>query len=104
MKFSDLKALGQVIEDQREDAEFCDVWDRMAFARDVANKVVRYRTEHDLSQRELAAIVGLVQPQIARLERADHQPSFDTLAKLSRATGLEFHFEVARGGVELVDA
>ncbi|WP_322761169.1 hypothetical protein [Frankia sp. Cr2] len=30
-------------------------------------------------------------------------PSFDTLAKLSRATGLEFHFEVACGGVELVD-
>ncbi|KLL12806.1 helix-turn-helix transcriptional regulator [Protofrankia coriariae] len=104
MKISDLKLLDQVIEEQREDAEFRDEWDRMAFARDVANRMLRYRTEHGLSQRDLAAIVGLAQPQITRLENADHQPSFDTLAKLSRATGLEFHFEIARAGVVLVDA
>jgi ribosome-binding protein aMBF1 (putative translation factor) len=104
MKLSDLKPLDQVIEDQREDADFREQWDRAAFARDVANRVVRYRTEHGMTQRQLAAIVGLVQPQIARLERADHQPSFETLAKLSRAIGLEFRFEVAGGGVALVDA
>jgi ribosome-binding protein aMBF1 (putative translation factor) len=104
MKLSDLKPLDEVIEEHRDDPEFRVVWDRMAFARDVANRVVQYRTERGLSQRELAAIVGLVQPQIARLEAAEHQPSFETLAKLTRATGLEFHLEVARGGVELLDA
>ncbi|ETA03047.1 hypothetical protein ThrDRAFT_01486 [Frankia casuarinae] len=78
MKLAALKPLDQVIEDNRADAEFRDAPDRRAFARDVANKVVRYRTEHGLSQRQLAAVVGLVQPQIARLERADHQPSSDT--------------------------
>jgi ribosome-binding protein aMBF1 (putative translation factor) len=104
MKLSELKPLDQVIEEHREDSEFRAEWDRMAFARDVANRVVRYRTERGLSQRQLAAIVDLVQPQIARLERAEHQPSFDTLAKLTRAIGLEFRFEVAHGGVELVSA
>lgn len=104
MKFSELRPFEQVIEEHREDAEFRAEWDRTAFARDVANRVVRYRTERGLSQRQLAAIVGLVQPQIARLERAEHQPSFDTLAKLTRATGLEFRFQVAHGGVELVSA
>jgi ribosome-binding protein aMBF1 (putative translation factor) len=104
MKLSDLKPLDQAIEEHREDPEFRAAWDSTAFARDVANRVAQYRTEHGLSQRELAAIVGLVQPQIARLERAEHQPSLETLAKLTRATGLEFRFEVAHGGVELVDA
>lgn len=104
MKLSDMKPLAQVVEEHREDPDFREEWDRMTFARDVANRVVQYRTERGLSQRDLAAVVGLVQPQIARLERADHQPSFDTLARLTRATGLTFRFEVTHGGVELVSA
>ena len=43
-------------------------------------------------------------PQIARLEKAEHQPSFETLARLTRATGLQFRFEVDNGAVELVSA
>jgi ribosome-binding protein aMBF1 (putative translation factor) len=93
MKLSDMKPLDQVIEEHRGDREFRAEWDRTAFARTVANQVVRYRTEHGLSQRELATIVGLAQPQIARLERAERQPSFETLAKLTGATGLEFRFQ-----------
>jgi ribosome-binding protein aMBF1 (putative translation factor) len=104
MKLSDLKSLDQVVEEQRKDDDFRAEWDRTAFAREVANRVIRYRAERGLSQRELAAIVDLVQPAIARLEKAEHQPSFETLAKLSRATGLEFRFEVADGSVELVSA
>lgn len=104
MKLSDLKSLDQVVEDARQDENFRAEWDRTAFAREVANRVVRYRTDNGLSQRDLAKIVDLVQPQIARLEKAEHQPSFETLVKLSRATGLEFRFEVADGGIELISA
>jgi|SRR6266542_2976116 len=104
MKLSELKSLDQMVEEHREDPEFRAEWDRLTFARDVANRVVAYRTERGLSQRELAAMVGLVQPQIARLEKAEHQPSFDTLAKLTRATGLEFRFDVSHGDVQLVSA
>jgi ribosome-binding protein aMBF1 (putative translation factor) len=104
MKMSDLKSFDQVIAEHRHDPDFRAEWDRTAFAREVANRVIQYRSDKGLSQRELAAIVGLVQPQIARLEKAEHQPSFETLVKLSRATGLEFHFDVARGNVELTSA
>lgn len=104
MKLSEMKSLDQVIEEQRADAVFRAEWDGGAFAREVANRVVRYRTEHRLSQREFAAMVGLVQPQIARLEKAEHRPSFDTIAKLTRATGLTFRFKAAHGGVELLSA
>lgn len=104
MKLSDLKSFDQVIAEHRRDPDFRAEWDRTAFAREVANRIVQYRADKGLSQRELAAIVGLVQPQIARLEKAEHQPSFETLVKLSRATGLEFHFDVSRGSVELTSA
>ena len=104
MKLTDLKSLDEVVEEHRQDEDFRAEWDRTAFAREVANRVIKYRAESGLSQRELAAIVGLVQPQVARLEKAEHQPSFETLVKLSRATGLEFRFEVARGGIELLSA
>jgi ribosome-binding protein aMBF1 (putative translation factor) len=104
MKLSDLKPLDQVIEEHCEDPEFRAEWDRLAFARDVANRIVQYRTRRGLSQRALAAAVGLAQPQIARIEGAEHQPSLETLAKLTRATGLEFHFEIAHGNVGLVSA
>lgn len=100
MKFSDLKSLDQVIEEHRNDSDFRAEWDRLAFAREIANHVAAYRTQCNLSQRDLAKIVGLVPLQIARLEKAEHQPSFETLAKLSRATGLEFRFEVTNGAIE----
>jgi DNA-binding XRE family transcriptional regulator len=104
MKLSDLKSLDQVVDEHRQDPDFRAEWDRTAFAREVANRVIQYRADRKLTQRELAAVVDLVQPQIARLEKAEHQPSFETLMKLSRATGLEFHFDVSHGTVELTAA
>jgi transcriptional regulator with XRE-family HTH domain len=100
MKLSDLKSIDQVItEDLASDAAFAEEWDRTAFARQVAITIVRYRAERGLSQRQLAAMTGLQQPAIARLEIGEGTPSLATLAKLSRATGLEFHLEIAQGDV-----
>lgn len=104
MKLSEMKSLDQVVEEHRQDPDFRAEWDRTAFAREVANRVIQYRAERNLTQRQLAAIVDLVQPQIARLEKAEHQPAFETLVKLTRATGLEFHFDVSHGTIELTSA
>ena len=104
MKLSELTPLDEVIGEHRGDPEFRAGWDRLAFARSVADRVVQYRTDRGLSQRQLAATIGLTQPQVARLEKAEHQPSFDTLARFTRATGLKFRFDVAHGEVELIPA
>jgi transcriptional regulator with XRE-family HTH domain len=101
MKLSDLKTFEQVIEEERQDPDFRAEWDRLAFAREVANRVVAYRADNNLSQRDLAKLVGMTQPAIARLEVAEHEPSLATLAKLSKATGLTFLMKVSDGGVEL---
>jgi len=103
MKLSELKSVDQIIaERQASDRGFADEWDRAAFARQVAITIVSYRSKLGLTQRELADLTGLKQPAIARLELGEAVPSLATLAKLSRATGLEFQVEVAEGEVGLL--
>ena len=101
MKLSELPALGEVIDRQREDPEFLEGWDRSAFAREVAIRIVRYRADRGLTQTQLAKAVGMLQPVIARLERGEQPPSLSTLARITAGTGIEFHLDVSNGGVAL---
>jgi transcriptional regulator with XRE-family HTH domain len=41
------------------------------------------------------------QPAVARLEAGEHNPSFDTLARLSSALGIELHIAVVSAGVAI---
>src|ERR1700737_4120004 len=47
------------------------------------------RREAGLTQAELARRVGVSQPEIARLERGNSNPTWDTLVRALRATGHE---------------
>jgi transcriptional regulator with XRE-family HTH domain len=60
----------------------------------VAIRLVEYRAEHGLSQRALAAKLGMKQPAIARLEAGDHTPSIETLVRLSRGLGMRFRLDI----------
>ena len=101
MKLSELPALQEVVDRQREDPEFREEWDRSAFAREVAIRIARYRADHGLTQTELARAVGMQQPVIARLERGEQPPSLATLARITAGTGIAFHLDVRDGAVAL---
>lgn len=101
MKLSEMPTLKEVVDHQREDPEFREGWDRSAFAREVAIRIVRYRVDHGLTQTQLAREVGMLQPVIARLERGDQPPSLATLARITAGTGMEFHLDVRDGAVAL---
>lgn len=70
-------------------SSFRSEWERLEFARMIASKVIEYRADHGLTQRALAQKLGLKQPQVARLENAEHEPSYETLARLA-SLGMEF--------------
>jgi DNA-binding XRE family transcriptional regulator len=74
----------------KQDPELREMWERSAFARAVANEVLRYRVEHGLTQSALARKLGVSQPLIGRLELGEHEPKFSTLQRLSRVLGLTF--------------
>ena len=59
-----------------------------------AGLLVRWaRQDRDLSQKELAALVGVSQQAIAKLEDPDANPSLETVAKVADALGLEVHLD-----------
>ena len=53
------------------------------------------RSRAGLSQRELARRAGSVQSVVARIERGQVSPSWDTLSRLLAAAGFELGAEVA---------
>lgn len=94
MRLSDLKTSEEVLAKQLRDADFRREWERTAVARAVAVKVVAYRAEHGLSQRALAQRLGMTQPQVARLEAGEHNPTIDTLAHLAQTLDVEFAIDI----------
>jgi transcriptional regulator with XRE-family HTH domain len=99
MKLSKMKTTDELIAEQlRIDPEFRAEWERTALARAVAVAIVRYRGEHDLSQRELAQRLGMKQPQVARLELGEVNPRVDTLMRIAAHLGIELTIDVRPAG------
>jgi transcriptional regulator with XRE-family HTH domain len=94
MKLSEMKTTDELIVEQLADPAFRREWERTAVARAVALRLVRYRTEHSFSQRDLAKLLDMEQPQVARLERGDVNPTLETLMRLAGALEIEFTIDV----------
>ena len=101
MKLQSMRGSDKVTARQLKDPAVRAEWERTAVARAVAVRLVEYRSEHALSQTALARQLGMKQPAVARLEAGEHNPSFDTLARLSSALGIEFHIAVTPDGVAI---
>lgn len=94
MKLSDMKTSEQALAEELRDPEFQREWNRTTVARAVALKVLTYRTDHKLSQRALAKQLDMTQPQLARIEAGEHNPTIDTLARLSQTLDIEFAIDI----------
>lgn len=91
----DLISADEVLAVRLEDPKFRAAWARTTLARAVALAVVGYRVEHHLTQTQLARMLGMRQPHLARLETGEHTPSIETLQHLARVLGLRFIIDVA---------
>lgn len=80
------------------DPKFAGEWERLAVARMLAVQIIRYRAVRHLSQRALAAKLGVSQPRIVELESGEKNPTFNTMVKIAAATGLEFAIDIAPTG------
>lgn len=95
LKLDELQTHDAVLADELRDPEFRAEWDRLALARAVGQSLMRYRVQNSLSQRKLADVLGIKQPQVARLEAGQHDPSFGTLRLLSDRLGMEFLVDIS---------
>ncbi|MBA2754843.1 MAG: helix-turn-helix transcriptional regulator [Chloroflexia bacterium] len=83
-----------VLREQLVDPLFRSEWQRLALARAVALRLTLYRADHGLTQTALGRLLDMPQPAIARLESADHVPSFPTLVRLSETLGIAFSIDI----------
>jgi DNA-binding XRE family transcriptional regulator len=84
-----------VAEEQLAAPSFRAEWQRLAPAREFAATLLRYRTEHKMSQRALAERLGVSQPRIVKLESGEHNPEVDTIINAVRRLGIEFVLDVS---------
>jgi predicted transcriptional regulator len=68
--------------------------DRGWFFANIADKVAVRRVEMNMSQRELAELVGTTQSAIARLERGGRPPRIDTLLRIAEALDCELVVDI----------
>lgn len=90
VKRSELPTADEVREQDMTDLDYRRELERTRLANDVAIRVIRYRAARGLSQSALARMLGMRQPNVARLESGDHEPSLSTLALLSSVLGEDF--------------
>jgi ribosome-binding protein aMBF1 (putative translation factor) len=94
VKLSELKTAEEVRANDMQDLEYRREHERTRLANDVAIKVIQYRVKHGLSQADLARLLGMRQPNVARLESGDHEPTFATLSLLARVLRQDFSVDV----------
>jgi DNA-binding XRE family transcriptional regulator len=82
------------------DPEFAADWERLALARMVSTTLIAYRSDHGLSQRDLAKRLGVSQPRVVELESGEKNPQIETLIKISAAIDVEFAIDVVPVGRE----
>jgi DNA-binding XRE family transcriptional regulator len=101
VRLSELSSAEEIHGQDMRDLDYRREYERTRLASDVAVKVIAYRVRHGLTQVALARQLGMRQPNIARLESGDHEPSLSTLARLSAGLGLDFSVEVKPGRMRL---
>ncbi len=101
MRASELTTAAEIHERDLADPGYRAEHERTRFANDVAIHVIRYRSEHALTQTAFGKLVGMRQPHVARLESGDHEPALSTLARLSAALDVDFTVAITPSGVQL---
>ena len=104
VRMSELTTADELHERDLADPEYRAEHERALFANDVAIRVIRYRSENELTQTAFGRLVGMQQPHVARLESAEHEPSVSTLARLSAALGVDFTLAITPRGVRLQES
>jgi transcriptional regulator with XRE-family HTH domain len=100
-KLSELRTAEEARAGDMQDLEYRREYERTKLANDVAIRVIQYRVKHGLSQSELARRLGMKQPNVARLESGDHEPTLGTLARLAEVLNQDFSVDVKRGRMRL---
>lgn len=57
---------------------------------DIACKIINYRLDNNMTQKDLANKLGIAQPMVSKLESGEYNPSVEFLFKISKKLGWTF--------------
>ncbi len=72
-----------------ENQELKNKYDEMSPIYELKKEIIRLRIEKELSQKDLANLIGTKQSAISRLENGSYNPSVDFLVRIAHALGKE---------------
>ena len=78
-----------IVEEKRQDPDFDREYRKIEQEYKLIDRIVSERKKRNITQKKLAAMTGISQQSISRLEREKHMPKIDTLMKLLDGLGLE---------------
>ncbi len=90
------KVLEHLAEMRARNPELQVEYERLGPRFAVIDQLIEARQRAHLTQRELAARLGVSQAVIGRLEGGKHSPRIDTLAQVAAALGCELDVRVRR--------
>ncbi len=72
-----------------------DIIDKQKKIRqNIINQYIKYRKIRNLTQGELADIMGIKRPNISRFETGQYNPSLDLLVKMAESMDLEIRIDL----------
>ena len=79
----------EIVAEKRKDPAFDKEYRKIEQEYRLIDRIVDERKKREITQEKLAALTGISQQAISRLEREKHIPKLDTLMRLLDGLGLE---------------
>jgi len=71
-----------------------------AVRKDIVKQYIAYRKLRNLTQEDLANLMGIKRPNISRFETGEYNPTLDLLVKMAESMNLEINIILTNKAVE----
>lgn len=88
-----MRDMEKLWQEQLRDPEFKAYCEEMQASADIADAMIKYRMENNLSQKELAALIGMSQGDVSRLQSYEGNPSLKTLQRIAKGMGKQLRIQ-----------
>lgn len=81
------------LDSQLKNEKFKEEFDALGPKYEIIKQIIAERSNQNLTQKELANLIGMRQSHISRLESGNYNPSLEVLQKVAEGLGKELHIE-----------
>ena len=81
------------------DPETCQDYKALEPEYELIRQIIKARMEQDMTQSELAMLIGTKQSNISRLEGGDYNPSLRFLKRVAHGLGKELHISFEKESI-----